>query len=238
MILDTLTAWCGSVPAAGGTVAGLFLAGLIGGPMHCGAMCGGFVLGQVADRMADIPVARFSVWQRIGAGALLPYHLGRLTTYALLGAVAAGGTLVLLPRWSTSVLLLFAAALFLCRAVGVHWGSVKVPGMRRGVSWLAARARGNAFGLGVALGFLPCGLLYTAVAVAAASRDPATGAVGMLAFGLGTAPTLLVVGIAGQLAGQRWRRRVAVWSPALLAVNAALLIVLAILGWPPAGQAL
>jgi sulfite exporter TauE/SafE len=60
----------------------------------------------------------------------------------------------------------------------------------------------------------------------------------MLAFGLGTAPTLLVVGIAGQLAGQRWRRRVAAWSPVLLAVNAALLIALAILGWPPAGQAL
>ena len=228
MILDTIVAWCGSVPAADGTVAALFLAGLIGGPVHCGAMCGGFVLGQVADRMAEIPAAHFCTWRRIGAGALVPYHLGRLTTYALLGAIAGGGAAALLPRWGGSVLLFAGAALFLLRALGVRGHAATPLKVRKAVSWLAAKARNNTFGLGAALGFLPCGFLYAALAVAAAGRDPVAGALGMLAFGLGTVPTLLVVGIAGQLAGQRWQRQVAAWSPALMLMNAALLAFLAV----------
>src|SRR6185312_14724447 len=82
---------CGAIPWSGGLLAGLFLAGLAGSTVHCVPMCGGFVLGQVADRMARVPAARLCEWQRVGRGALLPYHLGRLTTYAGLGALAGLG---------------------------------------------------------------------------------------------------------------------------------------------------
>jgi uncharacterized protein len=53
---------------------------------------------------------------------------------------------------------------------------------------------------------------------------------GMLAFGLGTVPALAAVGIAGQAAGQRWRRVIATAAPAVMLLNAALLIVLALRG--------
>ncbi len=65
------------------------------------------------------------------------------------------------------------------------------------------------YALGLMLGFLPCGLLYGALAAAAASGDPLTGAFAMIAFALGTVPALLAVGLAGHVAGQRWQGLVA-----------------------------
>jgi hypothetical protein len=52
----------------------------------------------------------------------------------------------------------------------------------------------------------------------------------MLAFGLGTTPALVAVGIAGHAAGRRWQRGVAKAAPAVMALNAALLAVLAVRG--------
>ncbi len=66
----------------------LFLAGLVGGTSHCAAMCGPFVLAQVArgDSLTGGGVRRLS-------GALLmPYDFGRMVGHAVLGAVAGGIT--------------------------------------------------------------------------------------------------------------------------------------------------
>jgi sulfite exporter TauE/SafE len=225
--LNLLTAWCGALPVSQGTVLALFMAGLIGAPVHCGAMCGGFVLGQISDRAATLPAVRLCEWQRVQAGALLPYHLGRLTTYALLGALVGFGSGALLPRWAAPVFLLAGAALFLLHGVS---SSIRIPlkGWNRAVARLTHMTRHNQYGLGVALGFLPCGFLYTALAVTGAAQSAAAGALGMAAFGLGTVPTLLVVGIAGQFAARRWQHRLAAWVPALSVFNAVLLALLAV----------
>jgi hypothetical protein len=87
-------------------------------------------------------------------------------------------------------------------------------------------ARGE-FLLGIALGFLPCGFLYAALAAAAAAGQAALGAAAMVAFGLGTVPSLMVIGIAGHAAGRQWNRGVSAAGPVLMAVNAMLLLVLA-----------
>jgi sulfite exporter TauE/SafE len=206
-----------------GGILALFLAGLIGGPVHCGAMCGGFVLGQITDRMASVPAGHLCEWRRVSGAALVPYHLGRLTTYGFLGALAGAGSAALLPHWMGTALLLLGATLFLARgAVGAPrlWGSA--------VSQMARRARPSSYLLGVALGFLPCGFLYAALAIAAAGQSAMAGGFGMLAFGAGTVPTLVAVGIAGQVAGRRWQRRIARWSPALMVLNAVLLVGLAV----------
>jgi len=80
-------------------------------------MCGGFVLGQVADRLAGVPAARMCERSRIGSGALIPYHLGRIVTYAALGgAVGLGGAAVAGVPWLTGGLLMLAAGVFLLMA--------------------------------------------------------------------------------------------------------------------------
>ena len=93
---------------------------------------------------------------------------------------------------------------------------------------LFARPEGwRGYILGVALGFLPCGLLYGALAAAAASGRPLAGALAMLAFSLGTVPSLLAVGVAGHVASQRFRSAALHLMPALMLVNAAVLSYLA-----------
>jgi sulfite exporter TauE/SafE len=247
--LDMLTTLCGPLGAVapqGGLLLGLLLAGAAGSPMHCVPMCGGFVLGQIADRMALLPAARLCEWRRLGAGMLLPYHLGRLTTYAGLGALAGlgGAAIHRLPwfGWLSGLLLLFAAALFLAHALrrllptfahrlpllAGHAPAVWNRVIGRVTRNINRRRWGGGYALGLALGFLPCGFLYAALAAAASSSGPVLGAACMLAFGVGTAPALMVVGVAGQAAGRHWQRGMASAAPAVMLVNAALLAALAL----------
>ena len=222
---------------AAGLMAGLFLAGAAGSVVHCTPMCGGFVLGQASDRMARVPAAQLCEWRRLRAGLLLPYHLGRLTTYALLGAGAASSVAVLgrLP-WFTrlsAVLMAAAAAVFLFEALA-RMGAVRsrVPGVHptwpRLIGRLTRRiSRERAMGgylLGLALGFLPCSFLYGAIFAAAASGNWMRGAAGMLCFGLGTVPMLVVVGVIGHTVRRRWHRGAAVMTPVLMMWNAAMLL--------------
>ncbi len=229
-----LGALCSSAATLrGGLLLGLFAAGAAGSIVHCGPMCGAFVLGQMSERMARLPPARLCERQRIGNGMLLPYHLGRLTTYAGLGAASA--TALAQFTWFTrlsAALLMVAAVLFLTHAIGRLGKSDNTPRVwGRAIGALTKRIpRGTLFGeylLGVTLGFLPCGLLYAAIAAATASGSPAMGAAAMVAFGLGTAPVLMLIGIVGYAGGRRWNRGITAAAPALMILNAVLLLVLA-----------
>ncbi len=265
-IPDILGAVCGAIPLEGGVIAGLFLTGAAGSPLHCGPMCGGFVLGQVADRLAAMPAGQMCERRRLTASALLPYHLGRLLTYAALGTAAGwGGAMVASIPYLNGMLLMAAAALILVMASR----RIELFGMGRVVAQAGAFGDGPArigpapilfrvvpngatvqprersvvgqadsrtppawwrrgLPLGLLLGFLPCGFLYGALAVAAASQDPLMGAIGMAAFAVGTMPMLLIIGFAGHAAGQRWRRMIIRIAPCVLVLNAALLMLLAV----------
>lgn len=222
----------------GGLYATLFTAGFMGGWSHCAGMCGPFVLAQVAARLERVPAARMSEFHRLTGAAAAPYHFGRATTYAVLGAVAALATSSLgaLPglRWLSAALLAFAALFFAVTAIGgltawtprlshplQSWWSERITRLARPLLGSPVGWRGYA--LGVALGFIPCGLLYGAVAVAAAGGSALSGALGMLAFVLGTVPGLVAVGLVGHLAGRTWRSAVARVAPLVMGVNAAVL---------------
>ena len=224
----------------GGLLLALLSAGLVGGATHCSGMCGPFVLAQVSARLEHVPAVRMSEFHRLSGAAVLPYHFGRGTSYALIGAVAASvaGHIGALPslRWLSVALLAFAALFFFgyatkiltawlpgTRSPALRWWSDRVSRLARPLFGNPVGWRG--YGLGVALGFIPCGLLYGAVAVAAASGNALSGALGMIAFTIGTIPALLAVGIAGHLAGRTWRVVVARVAPAIMLVNAA------VLGW-------
>ncbi len=238
--LAALAGWCGapgrSIPAL------LFLTGLIGGLAHCGPMCGPFVLAQAAATRADAPVLR-----RLAGGLLLPYHAGRLATYAALGAVAATlglGIVALSPvRLTLALLLEGAALLFAAQAVARlvpylpgHWAGRWTGKLASG--WAAGLARlcrgllaepspAGRFALGAVLGLLPCGFLYGALAAAAATRSPLAGAAAMAAFGLGTVPSLVLVGLGGAGLAARWRALVRRLVAPLYLFNAVVLSAMA-----------
>lgn len=156
------------------------MAGLIGSP-HCAGMCGPFALACGES----IP-------------KLIPWHLGRLTTYTVLGAIAGSlGSIVPGPGWigtlvSTGLMVWFAATL----AGMVPEPKLVFPGLSKVSSLLLkgphARTR---FAFGLANGLLPCGLVYAALSIPVAAGNALVGAVAMLAFGLGTVPILSLLGI-------------------------------------------
>jgi sulfite exporter TauE/SafE len=168
------------------------------GSAHCGAMCGG---------IASSPVAA-SGDRRIALSALL--HAGRLSGYAAAGAVigSVGLALERLPvihdvlvalRGLAGVLLLVIGAALVVRVrsfavldrIGAPlWRLLRPHAQRLGGPSTPLRA----LAFGVLWGFLPCGLVYAALGLAAASGSPLTGALTMLAFGAGTLPALVTLG--------------------------------------------
>ena len=144
-----------------GLLLGAFTAGLVGS-LHCIGMCGGFAIacgGKVTDTF---------LW-----------HIGRLTTYAFLGAVAGVfGSAIPGPNWivgvvSTLLIVYFAAAL----AGLVPEPEVMIPGLKKFTTSMAKNTNFAArYGFGVATGFLPCGLVYATLAIPVAMANPAWGA--------------------------------------------------------------
>jgi sulfite exporter TauE/SafE len=228
----------GGVPAV---AAALFLAGLAGGVTHCAGMCAPFVLAQagaLADRSASGGIVA-----RLSGAALVPYHLGRMLGYAALGALA-GGTAGLVTqlsglRWLLAALLLGAALLMAAQAAGLlpeRWRPARLPrlpalsGTGAGgrlsalVGWLLAAPGGwRGVGLGLALSALPCGLLYAALAGAAATGSALAGAIAMAAFVAGTIPALVGVALMGRLFLRRAGAGLRLAGAALFALNAAVL---------------
>ncbi len=217
--MDFLWSICGLDAAAGGPLmAGMLFAGLLGGFGHCSLMCGPFALAQIAERFAA------GASSRLWTATLMPYQAGRLTTYAALGAVA-GGLGAATSRiadlgWLPAAALMVAAMVFAAQAVGR---------IRGGSSGFAARfGKPRGFALGLALGFLPCGLIYGALIAAAGSGGAWQGALGMALFGLGTVPSLVAVGWLGLAAGKRWRTFAQMSAPYFGFANAVILAVLAL----------
>lgn len=190
-----------AVAAGSAFVAGLLSSG------HCFGMCGGIV---GAFSIGGAGGARKNVAARLPG--LLAYNAGRILTYAALGALAAalGATVGgLLPpevarRGARLLAALFLVGLGLFLAgrpqflqpierLGARlWRRIE-PVSRR---LLVARGRGHALALGLVWGFLPCGLVYSMLAMASLAGGPADGALVMLAFGAGTLPALFAAGLA------------------------------------------
>ncbi|KZD05830.1 sulfite exporter TauE/SafE family protein [Oceanibaculum pacificum] len=224
-----------------GLLTGLFLVGLVGSASHCVGMCGPFVLQQAALRGEKVPAHDMTELHRLTGVLLIPYHLGRIATYAALGALAGGlfGSVISLSgqRWIAAVLFGIAAFLLAMMAAG-RIGLVRrrllaaAPVWAGPVAERATRLFSNpvgwrGFALGLMLGFIPCGLLYAALMAAGAAGDPLLGGLAMAAFALGTVPALLVVGIVGRLAWRRWQPHLAPVLPLLLLANAGVLGYLA-----------
>ncbi len=144
----------------------------------------------------------------------LVYSSGRIFTYATVGAVAGYAGMRLAGRMSAvvnmqAVLALVAGGMLIVQGL-LSAGVISWPRHRRLPACLAPglisafmreERLSGAFLAGVFTGFLPCGLVYAYVALAASAGSAAAGLAHMAAFGAGTAPLLVAVGTGGSLLG-------------------------------------
>jgi sulfite exporter TauE/SafE len=207
----------------------IFLIGLLGS-VHCIGMCGGIVsaLSVTTSGRRVIPIAlaaghpASAAMPLAATGRAFAYNAGRIASYMTAGAIAGGlaagaRTLAGLAPLQTAGywlanLMLIALGLYLLgawhglsrlEAVGqVLWRQVK-PLMKH---VLPADTIGKSFALGALWGWLPCGMVYSLLLTAMLTASPLSGAMVMLAFGLGTLPTLLALGMMGATLS-RWSKR-------------------------------
>jgi sulfite exporter TauE/SafE len=197
-----------------------FTTGLLGS-LHCLGMCGPLALA--------LPVGGLS--PRRAALARLVYSLGRVGTYAALGlAVGWLGQRVALGGFARGVSLA-AAVLLLVAQLPSHWVPVQplraasVALRQRVMPLLRRRSLVGMAGLGVVNGLLPCGVLYVALANAAASATPGHGALCMILFGAGTLPAFAAVWLLPQTLNANFRHRIQRLMPVVPFVVAALLLL-------------
>lgn len=184
----------------------LFSIALLGGIMHCAFMCGPFVMTQLANRLDSTPQENMTELTRLKGAAMLPYHFGRLTTYMLLGAVFGSLGVGLKSIWQQAsgwLMLVSGALIVLSILPNIKWPAFHFEAFqpfKKMVKNLMKNPAGlNGYGLGVLLGFIPCGMLYGALTTAAATGSMVSGATVMGAFALGTMPALFAIALFGSL---------------------------------------
>lgn len=202
----------------GGLFAVFFLGGLTGGFTHCLGMCGPIVASEVISCGSSCGgCGRASEYKKAGG---LSYHLGRMTTYGALGFMVAliSKQVTALPFWPW----LSAAMLF---AAGAIFLASSVPGCRHSLFKTSGKIT---YLRGVMLGFMPCGLLYAALMMAATLANPFSGLIAMWLFTLGTIPALLIASGGAHLLSKKRQDVVSGVGRALMAFNGLSLLVMAV----------
>lgn len=178
------------------------VAGLLGST-HCVLMCGGIAgalgLGTPAGGACSGQSLRFPVL----------YNLGRITSYTIAGGVVGalgGGTLAIagLPQLGQAFALLAALVIVVVglrlATGGRHFGWLdrvgaaawrRIAPLTRGLFPVTTPAR--AFGVGLAWGWLPCGISYAMLTAALLTGSALAGASLMAMFGIGTLPAMLTL---------------------------------------------
>lgn len=232
---------CHPTPAAGEaplTLALLFVSGFTLSFGHCLGMCGPILSAySMSQRQAGS--------NRPPILALLRYHAGRICSYGVIGALfalfgtastAADPTLRLQSLLSLAVGV--AMALLALGLLGVlptqRWVEASLPGRwvtRTMARLLRSRSIAGQIGLGCANGFLPCGPVIAVGLAAAAARHPWSGMLAMFAYGLGTVPALMALGLGAGAVGAETRARVFRIGAVVLVLVAAQLILRGLAAW-------
>lgn len=187
------------------SLVGAFLVGLAS-TLHCIGMCGGIIGALTFGLPQTVRSHRWKILPYVSA-----YNLGRITSYTLIGAlmgfVGAGLFHGISPQyghqiitWLATVIMigigLYLAGLLpwfvLIEKLGSPLWKILEP---VGKKLLPVRSPAHAFLFGMIWGWLPCGMVYSALAWAASSGDSWMGARLMLAFGAGTLPATMAAGV-------------------------------------------
>lgn len=189
------------------------------GSFHCVAMCGPIALALSGGKENN--------WSYLAGRSV--YNAGRIFTYGVLGLLAglAGHTL-LMAGFQKSISIAIGVLMILSVAVlyylpgysGTSNVALIVNKFIKNIfsSVLKQRSHAGLFAAGLANGVLPCGFVYLAMAGAAATQDPISGAGYMIMFGLGTFPAMMVVSAFGKVAGLKARTFLTKAAPVFMIV--------------------
>ena len=179
------------------------MTGLLGG-VHCFGMCGGIVGALTLNTPSQkTPSSQLSI--------LIGYNIGRISGYVVAGAIVAylGASLIDLTGIQEAKLILSIIASLFMMALGLYlaglWSAIANIEVAGSFLWkfiqpftkhfMPVKGFWQAIPLGFLWGWLPCGLVYTALIWTLSAGSTVEGALIMLAFGLGTLPNLLAMGV-------------------------------------------
>lgn len=181
------------------TLLSALIMGLIGST-HCVGMCGG-IISTLSTNFTQTTASQ-SFWIQ------LFYNLGRITSYAFFGLLVgffSSSLMEMLPNPHTFSMKV-AGVFFILLGLYVSqlmnsFKYLESTGQKLwiriepfGRKYLPARTSFDAWKLGLVWGWLPCGLVYSALALAMTQLSPLYSSLTMVAFGIGTLPTLLLIG--------------------------------------------
>ena len=178
-----------------------FLLGLFS-TVHCIAMCGSVIGALTLSLPKEVREDHAKMFPYV-----LNYNLGRLFSYGVAGAIV-GVLSSPLAEFNGHAILRYVSLLVMI-AMGLYLAGwfPKFAKMERmgapiwrwlqpiGQKLLPVKTRSQALFLGVIWGWLPCGLVYAALAVAATVGEPVKASLVMLAFGAGTLPAVMGAGL-------------------------------------------
>jgi uncharacterized protein len=172
----------------------------LGSVGHCIGMCGGIVVAYSSSKIDQ----KSSYWQQTYSH--LAYNFGRVTTYAILGALfgLAGQVLAFTPT-TKGVLFVITGILMILAGLSLignikflnsaEWSVSKYAWYQNSFRKLmSTKTYGSFFLLGMLNGIIPCGLVYSFAIFAASTANPLGGALVMATFGLATIPALFFLG--------------------------------------------
>ncbi len=224
----------------------IFLIGLFGG-VHCVGMCGGIVgaFSVATPKRRPFPLPVTSSNHLISAAAdgslrVFAFNAGRIASYMLAGALAASlagnlKTLIHISEmqtagyWLANLMLIALGASLMnlwhglarLEALGqILWRRIQ-PLMK---NLLPVESIWQAAALGGLWGWVPCGMVYSVLMTALLTGSAAQGALVMGAFGLGTLPLLLSMGMLGTTLQPLLRK------PAVRVLAGALVLSFGVLG--------
>lgn len=202
-----------------------FLIGLAGS-LHCIGMCGPIAV-AISPGRGSRPNKIFG---------LVLYNLGRSVTYGVIG-LAAGlvGRTIHVVGYQQGVSIALGVLLLLAILLPSRFGAL-ITGTRiharltvlLGRAWNRLMGENSARSLlviGLLNGFLPCGLVYVALAGAITTGGGIAGSLFMIMFGLGTLSVMLAVSLAGRLLGVGFRNKLRHLVPVAGAMLAVLFIL-------------
>lgn len=205
----------------------LFSAIILGllGSLHCIGMCGPIAFMLPVDRKNQIK----QFFQ------LMSYHIGRLTTYSLIGLLfGLLGKGFELFNFQQHLSILTGVLMILAITLPSLFKKVKIAQPITKVVFKVKSALGEElkkkrndtfFTIGFLNGYLPCGLVYMAVLGAIATHNPLQGSLYMFLFGAGTIPLMSAVAYAGNITNNVFRKKIQQIIPIIVVIIGILFIL-------------